>query len=213
MPLSAGADQNQTTSRILNKLQYAMTDVAADITTATTSDIIPMLDASDGYEVKYADSANVFEVMGITATAAEINAGADGSANTTIVAAGGGAVTVPTGGGKIIIPLLTSNATVALPAPTVGMTYTFVWSGTAADAEDTIITTAASTFFVGGLTSLISGTVDVTPVYANGTTHNTLSVLNPDGGSWVTIIGMSATQWAVAGNAVSVATAPTFTAV
>jgi hypothetical protein len=73
MPLSAGADQNQTTSRILNKLQYAMTDVAADITTAATADIIPMLDASDGYEVKYADSANLFEMMGITATAAEIN--------------------------------------------------------------------------------------------------------------------------------------------
>lgn len=50
MALSAGNDQNQTTSRILNKLQYAMTDVAADITTAATSDIVLMLDASDSYE-------------------------------------------------------------------------------------------------------------------------------------------------------------------
>lgn len=73
MPLSAGNDQNQTTSRILNKLQYAMTDVAADITTATTSDIVLMLDQSDNYEIKYADSANVREMIGTTATAAELN--------------------------------------------------------------------------------------------------------------------------------------------
>ena len=101
MPLSAGADQNQTTSRILNKLQYAVTDVAADITTATTSDVILFFDNSDGYEPKYGDGANVLEAAGITATAAEINAGADGSANTTIVAAGGGAVVRIGGAGGV----------------------------------------------------------------------------------------------------------------
>lgn len=73
MPLSSGADQNQTTSRILNKLQYAVTDVAADITTATTSDIMLMFDASDNYEPKYADATNVSELLGITASAAELN--------------------------------------------------------------------------------------------------------------------------------------------
>jgi hypothetical protein len=35
----AGADQNQTISRVLNKLQYAVTDVTADITTAA-SDVV-----------------------------------------------------------------------------------------------------------------------------------------------------------------------------
>ena len=77
MPLSAGADQNQTTSRILNKLQHAVTDVAADITTATTSDVVLFFDASDNYEPKYGDGANILEAAGITATAAEINAAAD----------------------------------------------------------------------------------------------------------------------------------------
>lgn len=151
--------------------------------------------------------------LGLTATAAELNAAADNDGNTVIGVAGGGAVTVPSGGGKVIIPLTTANTTVALPVPSEGLEYEFIWVGTAADAEDTIITTAATSFFVGGLTSLISGTADITPVYANGTTHNTLSVLNPDGGSWVKLVGISATQWAVYGNAVSVATAPTFTAV
>lgn len=74
MALSSGAaNQNATTSRILNKLNYALSNVAADITTATTSDIVLMLDADDNYEVKYGDSANMFEAMGITSTASELN--------------------------------------------------------------------------------------------------------------------------------------------
>lgn len=91
MALSAGADQNQTTSRILNKLQHAVTDIAADITTASTSDIILMFDASDNYEPKYADATDVCVLIGttqadqtklnaITATAAEVNNAADVSA-------------------------------------------------------------------------------------------------------------------------------------
>src|SRR5688500_10483850 len=91
-------------------------------------------------------------VADVTATAAEVNAAADGSTNTVVVAAGGGAITLPTGGGTVIVPLLTSNATATLPVPTVGAKYSFVFVGTAADAEDTIITSAATSFFVGGLT-------------------------------------------------------------
>jgi len=91
MALSAGADQNQTTSRILNRLQHGMTDHAADLTTAATDDIVMILDASDNYEVKYGDAANIAEIMGTTqadqtklaaidASAAEINNAADVSA-------------------------------------------------------------------------------------------------------------------------------------
>ena len=64
MALSANSPQGTTISRFLNKLKYAFTDVASDLTTATTSDIVVMLDASDNYTPKYADSANVFELLG-----------------------------------------------------------------------------------------------------------------------------------------------------
>lgn len=91
MALSAGADQNQTISPVLNDLQNAVAEIAADIGTAATSDIMIMFDASDNYELKYADAANVAELIAgatvsalsittltlggtaITATAAEIN--------------------------------------------------------------------------------------------------------------------------------------------
>ena len=136
MALSAGADQNQTTSRILNKLQYAMTDVAADITTATTSDIIPMLDASDGYEVKYADSANVLELIGTTATATELNylditTLGTGAASKAVVLDASGDYTYPATG-TIVYP---SSATLTLQSgSTFNVAGTFQIGGTAVTA-------------------------------------------------------------------------------
>src|SRR5688572_10242616 len=76
MALSANAVGLDLTNRILRKLHYAFTNDAADITTGATGDIVIMLDASDNYEPKYADAANVMELLGITASAAQINAAA-----------------------------------------------------------------------------------------------------------------------------------------
>lgn len=133
----------------------------------------------------------------LTATATELNAAADLSVNTTIVPAGGAAVTPPTGGGTIVIPLVTANVTCTLPAtPTAGMRYDFVFCGTAADAEDWVLTAAA--FFKGGVCWLEedSAGVEVASIYANGTTHNTFTVNNPAGGTHVTCIG-DGTNWCI----------------
>jgi hypothetical protein len=203
------AETGQTTSRLLNRLAYDMANKAADVTTATTSDLIPIIDVSDDYEVKYADSANVFELMGITASAAELNAAADNSASTRLVAAAGSAVTALTGGGTYLIPLVTANVTMTLPAtPTLGEKHRFVFTGTAADAEDWVLTAAA--FFVGGLGFFDVGGTNAA-VYANGTTHNTLTINNPAAGTDFTVIG-DGTNWAIAGYASS-ADAPAFSAV
>lgn len=84
MALSANAaNQNATTSRILNKLNYAFANIAEDISTAATSDIVPILDADDNYELKYGDAANLREIMsldGLDATDAELTRVADASA-------------------------------------------------------------------------------------------------------------------------------------
>lgn len=96
MALSANADnQNATTSRILNKLNYALSNVAEDITTAATGDIVLLLDASDNYELKYGDAANILELLGqqdfstVTATAAELN-GLDHSLASNLLTRGAG---------------------------------------------------------------------------------------------------------------------------
>jgi hypothetical protein len=152
------------------------------------------------------------DLAGLTATAAEINGAADLSTNTVVVPAGGAAVTLPTNGGTIIIPLVTANVTATLPAtPTAGLTYKFVFVGSAADAEDWVITAAA--FFAGGVVWMEedSAGVEVASIYANGTTHNTLTVNNPAAGTYVECIG-NGTNWCL--NAMIVAAdTPAFSAV
>jgi hypothetical protein len=156
-----------------------------------------------------ASAAELNILDGVTATAAELNAAADRSANTTVVAAAGGAVTALTGGGTYLIPLVTANVTMTLPAtPTLGEKHRFVFTGTAADAEDWVITAAA--FFKGGLGFFDVGGTNAA-VYANGTTHNTLTVNNPAAGTDFTVIG-DGTNWTLAGYASS-ADAPAFSAV
>jgi hypothetical protein len=66
--------QGNTISPLLNDLGYAMENIAADITTATTSDRLVVVDVSTTPDdIKYADSANVREIIGTTATAAEMD--------------------------------------------------------------------------------------------------------------------------------------------
>src|SRR6185503_18023186 len=153
MALSAGADNNQTTSRVLKKLHYAMTDVAADITTAATSDIVMMLDASDNYEPKYADSANVFELMGITATAAEINSRSAAASRFVNVTDAATYAVLAADSGKIhIMPNFTSSCTLTLPTAAAGLEYIFLGKAVAADAQDWIIKSPSATnYFLGGV--------------------------------------------------------------
>lgn len=121
MALSANSQQGTTISRFLNKLKYAFTDVASDITTAATGDIVVMLDASDNYTPKYADSDNVFELLGITATATEINNAADVSAaqravTATVAGATTGLLTTADFGRFLTVTSSDANHIVMLPA-------------------------------------------------------------------------------------------------
>jgi hypothetical protein len=159
-----------------------------------------------------ASAAELNITDGLTATTAELNAAADLSARTVVVPAGGAATVLPAGGAVVLSPLVTANVTATLPAtPTAGMTYTFIYTGTAADAEDWVLTAAA--FFKGGVCWLEedSAGVEVASIYANGTTHNTITVNNPAAGTRLDIIGDGVT-WSITGMVVSADT-PAFSAV
>lgn len=111
MALSANAaNQNATTSRILNKLNYAVANIADDIGTASTSDIVLMADASDNYEIKYADADNVKEMIAVrrveTVTATNVITAAESGTTYFLDAAAG--------------------FTSTLPAPAAGLEYTFI---------------------------------------------------------------------------------------
>lgn len=228
MPLSAGNDQNQTTSRILNKLQYAVTDVAADITTATTSDIVLMFDASDNYEPKYADTANIFELMGVTAsaaelnitdgvtaTAAEINSAADVSGKYVSIAdAATYAVLAADSGKTHMFPNLTASCTATLPTAAAGLEYVFIGKAVAADAQDWVIKSASATnYFVGGVafadTDAGAGADEIhAGVWSNGSTNDFLTVVTPGAGTRIHVI-CDGTNWVVNGQVFS-ATVPAF---
>lgn len=215
MPLSAGADQNQSTSRILNKLQYAVTDVAADIATGATGDIVLMFDASDGYEPKYADSANVFELMGITATAAEINArSAAASRYVNVTDAATYAVLAADSGKTHIMPNFTASCTLTLPTAAAGLEYTFIGKAVAADAQDWIIKSPSATnYFIGGVsfadTDAGAGADEIhAGIWSNGSTNDFLTVVTPGAGTRVYVV-CDGTNWIVNGQVFS-ATVPAF---
>jgi hypothetical protein len=215
MALSAGADQNQTTSRILNKLQYAVTDDAADITTATTSDVILFFDASDGYEPKYGDGANVLEAAGITATAAEINARATAASRFVNVTDAATYTVLAADSGKIhIMPDFTASCTLTLPTAAAGLEYTFIGKAVAADAQNWIIKSPSATnYFIGGVsfadTDAGAGADEIhAGIWSNGSTNDFLTIVTPGAGTRIHVI-CDGTNWIANGQVFS-ATVPAF---
>jgi hypothetical protein len=215
MALSAGSQQGTTISRFLNKLKYAFTDIASDITTATTSDIIPMLDASDNYTPKYADSANVFELLGITATAAEINARSAAASRYVNVTDAATYSVLAADSGKIhIMPNFTASCTLTLPTAAAGLEYIFIGKAVAADAQDWIIKSPSATnYFIGGVafadTDAGAGADEIhAGVWSNGSSNDFLTVVTPGAGTRIHVI-CDGTNWIVNGQVFS-ATVPAF---
>ena len=203
-----------TTDRTLNKLQYAIANKAVDITTATTSDLFLIADVSDDYEIKFGDGANVLEAAGITATAAEINAAADVSGGIVSITDAATYTVLAANSGKThVIPELTADITIDLPAAAAGLEYIFICSAVATEAQDWIFdTTSATNFYLGGLQFLDSDEpgsgATLVPVYPNGSSNDIMTILTPQAGCRIHVI-CDGTNWIVNGIVIS-ATAPTF---
>lgn len=198
MALSADAARlGATTSRILNKLAFAIANVADDITTATTSDRILMVDASADYAVKYADGDNLRELQRAIVSIAN-------AATYTALAADSGKTHV--------FPDLTASCTVTLPAAASGLEYTFIGKGVAADAQNWVFDTgAAANFYLGGLqfadTDEPAAAV-LTSVFPNGSSNDIMTIVTPGAGTRIHMI-CDGTNWIVNGIVAS-ATIPTF---
>jgi hypothetical protein len=215
MALSANSPQGTTISRILNQLKYAITDVASDITTGATGDIVLMFDASDNYTPKFADSANVFELLGITATAAEINARSAAASRYVNVTDAASYSVLAADSGKIhIMPNFTADCTLTLPTAAAGLEYIFIGKAVAADAQNWIIKSPSATnYFVGGVsfadTDAGAGADEIhAGIWSNGSTNDFLTVVTPGAGTRIHVI-CDGTNWIVNGQVFS-ATVPAF---
>jgi hypothetical protein len=113
------------------------------------------------------------------------------------------------------MPDLTADCTITPPAPKAGLWFEFVYSGTAADAQDWIIDTGTNTnYFVGGvlyaLTSAGDTEDEIVAVDSDNNSNSKITVLTPEAGTRVRIESTNGTTWHVSGVVVS-ADPPTFT--
>ena len=79
-------------------------------------------------------------------------------------------------GRKLVVPALSANRTITLPAPVAGQTYKLIYGGAAEEAENLIIVTHGnSNFFLGGIVHLDSN-ADNASVYSDGNSNSKLTL-------------------------------------
>ena len=106
--------------------------------------------------------------------------------------------------GKLhVIPDLTGDLTMDLPAEAAGLYYKFIYVGGAADAQDWIIDSENNTnFFTGGLNTFDDDDTGATPVYSDNSDDSICTVLTPGTGTEVEIWS-DGTIWFINGTVVS----------
>ena len=116
--------------------------------------------------------------------------------------------------GKVhIIPDLSANMAITLPAAYAGLSFEFWYGGAAADAEDFTLATAATTsLFKGGVVHLDHNAgaagIEVVAVYADASDDDLLTVDIPEAGTCIKVVS-DGTHWWINGTVVS-DTAPVF---
>lgn len=142
----------------------------------------------------------------VTATAAEINAKCDDSSRYVVVTDAASYSILAANSGKVhIIPDLTADCTLSMPAEADGLSFEFWYGGAAADAQDWIFDTGSNTnYFIGGVVQHDPDSAgDDTAVYqSDGDSNSKITVLTPEGGTVIKFI-CNGTQWYVNGTVVS----------
>lgn len=114
--------------------------------------------------------------------------------------------------GKLHIILeQTSSITLNLPVIAAGLSYKFIMGGVATEAQNWVIVATTPSFYNGGIawTDLNDAESNLAVVYANGTSHLTLTVTTPAAGTGLEIYS-NGTEWFVHGTVISDST-PAFT--
>lgn len=166
---------------------------------------VPVVKNNEGlYTEKPIQTTSTVTAVGI------VNTGTSTGGKRAVTASGGTARTLTAAGsGSVNLFDSAAGITYTLPAPVVGLTYDFVWTVSQSSSAHVIVTDAATTFLLGGV-STFSAT-DVTPsatlgpkfFAANGTTHvkytSNATTTGTATGSWLRLICVSSTVWYVNG--------------
>jgi hypothetical protein len=98
-----------------------------------------------------------------------------------------------------VVPDLTADCTITMPAAAVGLKYKFVYGGATADAQDWIIQVPSGFYIGGGLhvdSDAGAGADECVPVFSDGNSNDFCRVLTPQGGTFVEI-ECDGTNWYV----------------
>lgn len=158
--------------------------------------ILPGLRNDGGWGTDQPVSFGSTVTYAVAPTGPRVNNVLASSGNTTITAATSGSTRLFDSAAGI---------TYTLPAPVVGLRYTFVWTVSQSSSNHIIVTDAGTTFIVGG-NATFSAT-DVTPsatlgpkfFAANGSSHikftSNATTLGSALGSWLEFVCVSSTLW------------------
>jgi hypothetical protein len=105
-----------------------------------------------------------------------------------------------------VLPDLTADCTITLPAAAEGLNYEFWYGGAAADAQDWIIVPTAG-FYIGGVVFHDQDGDLSSSVFSDGNSNDVLTVLVPEVGT-VIKVWCDGTNWYLNGS-VHAATVPT----
>jgi len=106
-----------------------------------------------------------------------------------------------------VLPDLTADIVISLPAAEDGLEYEFWYAGAAADAQDWLINAGSNTnFFKGGILHVDedagAAADEAAAVRSDGNSNSKLTVLTPDVGTWIKL-HCDGTNWYVNGMVVS----------
>lgn len=106
-----------------------------------------------------------------------------------------------------VLPDLTADIVITLPAAEDGLEYRFMYAGAAADAQDWLIDTGSDTnFYKGGVLHVDAdagaAADECIPIRSDGNSNSKMTVLTPDVGTSVHIV-CNGTVWYVNGTVVS----------
>ncbi len=121
------------------------------------------------------------------------------------------AVLAANSGKTHIILEQTSSITLNLPVIAAGLSYKFIMGGVATEAQNWVIVATTPSFYNGGIawTDLNDAESNLAVVYANGTSHLTMTVTTPAAGTEIEIYS-NGTEWFVHATVISDST-PAFT--
>lgn len=140
----------------------------------------------------------------VAATAAELNAACDVSARRVAVADASTYTLLAANSTKThVMPDLSQNCTVAMPAEADGLEFTFISKGVAADASNWVFDTGSDTnYFIGGLGFVDVDTDVVATISGDGNSNSKLTIVTPAPGTRVNFI-CDGTLWILSGIVVS----------